>query len=359
MRTLVLIGIGALALVGLLLFLLPKSEKKSAAEIVVKDAEYTLQCDPAFVPVRYEMARAMEDLQLTGGAVLIIWKSKVACEAYFGNYDETTAVPVVSAAKWLSAATILTLIDDKILSLDDPVSKYLPYFIDEKSQITLRQLLSHTSGLPDYSPCMFQPELTLDDCAREIAKLELLAPPGQQMNYGGAAFTIAGRMAEVVSKQSWNQIFASRMATPLGLTKTYYGDTQNPMLSEGYTSSSLRDYGIFLQMIYNKGMSHGQRVLSESAIAEMQKDQTVGAEIGFSPRGSIRYGLGMWRDRVGPQGEAIAITSPGGGGFMPWIDFGRDLIGLIMVYDRIERVWGKERAVMQKTRDVIDQERPR
>jgi CubicO group peptidase (beta-lactamase class C family) len=354
MRTLVLIGIGALALIGLVLFFLPQSEKKSAPIISVQEAQYTSQCDASFVPARYEMARAIEELQLDGGALLIIWKGKAACEAYFGNYDESTAVPVVSAAKWLSAVAILKLVDDKILALDDPVSKYLPYFVNEKSQITLRQLLSHTSGLPDYSECMFKPELTLDECAQEIAKLELLAAPGKELNYGGTAFTVAGRMAEVASQQPWNEIFKTRIATPLELTKTFYGNTQNPMLSEGYTSSSLRDYGTFLQMLYNKGISHGQRILSESAIAEMQKDQTLGAEIGFSPRGQIRYGLGMWRDRVGPQGEPIAITSPGGGGFMPWIDYGRELIGIIMVYDRIERVWGKERAVMQKIREVID-----
>lgn len=317
-------------------------------------------CQPDFIPIKDKLSQLVLDLQLAGGALLLQQNGKTLCQEYIGSFDRDTVVPVISAAKWLSAATILALVDERALALDDPVSKYLPYFQGVHGTITLRQLLSHTSGLPDYSRCMFVPQLTLDRCAREIAQATLIAPPGAEFNYAGTAFTVAGRMAEVAGGASWQTLFATRMAEPLGLTATSYGNTANPMLSEGYVVSSLRDYGVFLQMILNGGTHGGRRVLSATAIEEMLKDQTAGAVIHFSPRGpDLRYGLGVWRDRVNEDGALSQASSPGGGGFVPWIDFDRKLIGVFMVYDRIERVWDTVVEVVRGTRDTLDQRPPR
>jgi CubicO group peptidase (beta-lactamase class C family) len=314
-----------------------------------------VHCDPAFVPVSDRVSQAVRDLQLDGGALLLKQNGQTVCEAYFGSYDERTVVPIASAAKWRSAATILTLVDDGTLALDDPVSKYLPYFTGDHGDITLRQLLSHTSGLPDYSPCMFRPDLKLDECAREIAALDLLAAPGTQFFYSGAGYSVAGRMAEAASGLSWAELFDARMAQPLGFSATSYGNTWNPSLSEGYTVSSLREYGAFLQMMLDGGMANGQQVLSAASLAEMRRDQTLGTALGFSPRGAdVTYGLGVWRDRVGPTGAASEISSPGVGGFVPWIDFDRNLVGVFMVYDPTEQVWETVSQVRQETRDIID-----
>jgi hypothetical protein len=87
----------------------------------------------------------------------------------------------------------------------------------------------------------------------------------------------------------------------------------------------------------------------------MRRDQTLGTEIGFSPRGvDVTYGLGVWLDRVDPAGAASEISSPGVGGFVPWIDFDRSLVGVFMVYDPTERVWETVSKVRQETRDIID-----
>ncbi|MBI1730155.1 beta-lactamase family protein [Candidatus Acetothermia bacterium] len=314
------------------------------------------RCDPKFASLQDPVAKMMKDLNLTGAGLLLIWKGQTVCEAYLGGYNQDTTVPIVSAAKWLSAATILTLADDGTLSLDDLVSKYLPYFPGEKGAITLRELLSHTSGIDLYNDCMFQSVLTLDECAREVASMNLLASPGTQFNYSGAAFSVAGRMAEVASKMPWAEIFSTKMAQPLGLKVTTYGKSMNPMLSEGYVSSSLREYGVFLKMIAQNGISQGKRILTQNSIQEMESDQTTHAEIGYSPRDpSLRYGLGIWRDLVHPDGRPAQISSPGGGGFVPWIDYDRNLIGIVMFYDRIERVWPAVAAVQQGARDIIDQ----
>jgi CubicO group peptidase (beta-lactamase class C family) len=310
-------------------------------------------CDPAFAPAADSVRRMVGDLGLRGAGLIIRLKGRPVCEVYVGPFGAETELPVVSAAKWLSAAAILVLVDEGTLRLDDSVSRYLPYFRGDKRGITLRQLLSHTSGLPDYVPCMFQPDLTLDDCARQIGeKTKLRASPGLEFAYGGAAFSVAGRVAEVAAKASWAEIFAARIAAPLGLRHTGYGVTANPILSEGLAYSSAADYATFLQMVLDGGMHDGRRVLSERMVEEMTRDQTAGISNRVSPRGDRTYGLGCWRDVVDSvTGRALLVTSPGGGGFVPWLNRRRDMVGVLAVYDRLERVWPTALAVMTAARD--------
>lgn len=321
-----------------------------------RSPEIPSDCEPEFMMVRQIAERTVRDLGLPGGALLLRQDGATVCEAYFGMYDRRTAAPLVSAVKWLSAATILTLVDDGTLSLDSRVSEYLPYFTGDKAGITLRQLLSHTSGIPPYHECMFLSELSLDQCVRRIAETDLLAPPGAEFNYSGAGFSVAGRVAEVASGQSWAELFETRIADPLHLTTINYGDTQNPMLSEGYALSSLNDYGTFLQMILDGGTYDGRQVLSAEAIAEMRRDQRMGAAVADSPRGPVPYGLGVWLDRLSdPAGEAGQISCPGGGGFVPWVDFDRNLAGIFMTYGRLEPVWGMVLAMQQIARQAVDE----
>ncbi len=310
-------------------------------------------CAPTFAPAEDSVRRMVSDLGLRGAALIIRLKGRPVCEVYVEPFGPETELPVVSAVKWLSAAAILALVDEGTLRLDDSVSRYMPYFKGDKRGITLRQLLSHTSGLPDYAPCMFQSELTLDECARQIGeKTKLRAPPGREFAYGGAAFSVAGRVAEVAAKAPWAEIFATRIARPLGLRHTGYGATANPMLSEGLAYSSAADYATFLQMLLDGGMHDGTRVLSEQMIEEMTRDQTTGIGNRVSPRGDRTYGLGCWRDVVdSTSGRALLVTSPGGGGFVPWLNRRRNMIGVLAVYDRIERVWPTALAVMTAARD--------
>jgi len=92
-------------------------------------------------------------------------------------------------------------------------------------------------------------------------------------------------------------------------------------------------------MILNGGVHNGKRMLSEAAIQEMIADQTANVEPGFSPRGPSSYGLGVWRDRVDDQGRAVVVSSPGGAGFTPWINFERNQLGVFMVETRNPAIW--------------------
>src|SRR5207249_7237031 len=88
----------------------------------------------------------------TGASIIIVKNNKVIHEKYYGNYKPETVAYIASAGKWLAAAAIATIVDEGKLSWNDKVSKWLPEFKDVKGQATLRQLLSHTAGYPNYQP---------------------------------------------------------------------------------------------------------------------------------------------------------------------------------------------------------------
>lgn len=254
----------------------------------------------------------------------------------FGNYDRTTVLPIASATKWLSAAVILTLVDDGSLDLDEPVSTYLPEFTGAKGAMTVRQMFSHTSGLPGNHPIISANAITLAQAVRFVAnQVPLQASPGAEFDYGGVSMHVAGRVAEVVGGQDWAQLFQSRIASPLGMTGTDYlglGSATNPRIAGG-ARSSVEDYSRFLEMLGGRGLFRGQRVLSTTAIDTMLRDQTAGATIVGIPSGAPRlgYGLGCWVEAVDPLGRATSLSSPGAFGCTPWIDLERGTEAVLVI----------------------------
>lgn len=288
--------------------------------------------------------------QLGGCALLLIKNDKVIYRKSFGGFGADKVVPVASASKWLSGAVIMTLVDERKLSLDDKVSKYLPAFSGDKSSITVRNLFSHTSGLPPEARCRNDKRTTLERCATEIARVKLSAGPGEEFYYGGVSMHIGGRIAEIVSGKSWNELFAEKIAGPLGMTKTdffAYGPTDNPR-PEGDGRSSADEYGRFLQMILQRGIFNGKRIISEASVLEMHKDQTGSARIAYTiyEKHGTRYpsllqagyGIGVWREKVDESGREVReLSSPGALGFSPWIDVRRNLAGVLSVQNSFSR----------------------
>lgn len=130
-----------------------------------------------------------------------------------------------SLAKIYTATLIMQLADSGELDLDAPVQKVLPEFAtaDEEASrtITIRQLLSHTSGLT----CDFTYDSGRgDDClelyvaaARDV---DLDCPPGTGISYSSLGYNVLGRVIEVLTGQTWDEALKSRLVTPLGLTNT-------------------------------------------------------------------------------------------------------------------------------------------
>ena len=287
-----------------------------------------------------------------GGCVLVLFKDgEVIYRKNFGKYGADKVVPIASASKWLSGAVVMSLVGEAKLSLDDPVSRYLPEFSGDKASITIRQLFAHTSGLPPETDCRNNKSSTLEKCAREISGLQLRAQPGEEFYYGGVSMHLGGRILEIVSGKSWNDLFRERIAEPLGMAQTdffAYGKTANPR-PEGDARSSANDYIQFLEMVVNRGNFRGKQILSAELIEEMLKDQTEGAAIAYTIYGKhsdldpelprARYGIGVWREKVEPStGRLIHASSQGALGFSPWIDLELNLAGVLSVQSSMSRV---------------------
>ena len=277
-----------------------------------------------------------------GLSLTLVVDGQLVYRKAFGAFEPDRPVQIASASKWYAAAVLMELVDEGKLRLDDRASQYIPNWPPDKAAITLRQLISHTSGIVADHPCLFDAGTTLAACVDRIAREPLLFTPGAKFSYGNAAFQAAARMAERATGKSWSVLFTEELVRPLDLGCTRVdgiGSVQNPLVAGGVASCAA-DYVKFLKMFLNEGTYQGTRLLSAPAVAEMSRDQTMGVEILHSvyedytaldpglPK--LRYGLGLWRERVEAQsGRPLDVSSQGAMGFSPWIDIDRHLAGVL------------------------------
>jgi CubicO group peptidase (beta-lactamase class C family) len=297
-----------------------------------------------FLPVQNKIQSWIDSGYYPGVSIIVVKENKTIYEQYFGSYAPETVAYIASAGKWLAAATIAAVVDEGKLSWGDKVKKWLPEFTDIKGEATLRQLLSHTSGYPDYQPAGHHPDnyQSLKESVAHIVQLPADTIPGAVFHYGGLAMQVAGRMAELATGRDWEMLFREKIAGPLRMTRTHFTPVDptpghNPMLGGG-ARTALQDYAHFLSMIGNNGMFEGRRILSVNAIKEMQADQVGRAAVNAGEyvekaRGSKRkdiYGLGEWREEVNEKGEAELLSSPSWAGAYPWIDKKNKVYGFFL-----------------------------
>lgn len=273
---------------------------------------------------------------------LIAVDGKTVYSKGFGGYDGNTVAQVASCTKWLSAAVVMSLVDKGELSLSDTIGKFLPEFTRyHKGNISIAQLLSHTSGFPGSSAEDYEDNqsLTLRQCVDSIAKnVPLVATPGREFYYGGVSMQIAGRVCEVITGQTWNNLFNATVAIPCGMKNTNYGLTKNPLIAGGARSTP-NDYSSFLYMLVDGGISRsGYRVLSPDAISLMEQGETSRAKVAFTPypisllHTDNFYGIGNWRDVTTPADSLLEESSPGAFGSHPWINRSKKITGIIFTY---------------------------
>jgi serine-type D-Ala-D-Ala carboxypeptidase/endopeptidase len=284
-----------------------------------------------------------------GCSLLLVQGGQVIYDRSFGGADGARPVRIASATKWLTGAVMMSLVDSGALRLDDLAARYLPGLTGDAARITIRQLLSHTSGLPMAHPALQRRDLTLAEAVDAIIATPLTYPPGQACVYGDVSVQVAGRVAEIASGknaasgQAWTSLAASRLLEPLEMTATSFvgeASTNNPVLAGGAVSTA-QDYSHFLTMLLNRGTFRGHRVLSEAAVAEMLRDQTGGAPLRFNLFESfpelcpdwrhVRYGICAWLETTDrATGRAKEASSPGIFGFIPWIDVEQNLAGILV-----------------------------
>jgi CubicO group peptidase (beta-lactamase class C family) len=282
-------------------------------------------------------------------------------QAFFGPWDEDTPIPIASASKWIFASIMMALVDDGTLSLDDSIGQYLPeYGAGNLSLITVRQCLSHTSGLPGQSQWISNDTISMREAATRIAQAGLRATPGggdvlpgTDFVYGGVSMHVAAAAAEVAAGQPFSRLAQERLFGPLGMTNTTFGSTQNPRVAGGAVST-VHDYLALVDMHRQNGLFAGERVLSEAACIEMRLDQTNGVPIVSSPEPAWRYGLGLWRDVVDSEsGEAIRVSSPGAFGFTPWLEVDSGLVGVISYLRFRQEIAALTVTIQDETRQVV------
>lgn len=248
---------------------------------------------------------------------------------------------IASASKWLSAALIMILVDEGKLNLDDPVSKYIPIYEKYmKGYITIRNCLSHTTGL-DTDPVSLMKIIqrtkfeSLEKEVESFAVKKLIVDnPGQAFAYGGVGINIAGRVAEIVTKKTFDRLAVEKLFRPLGMrTASFYNENGNALNPSGGATCSAFDYLNFMQMILNNGMFNGKRVLSEKSVKELLSIQFPDSKIRYMPPAmkASGYALGNWIMEEDENGNGIIFSSPGLLGTTPWIDTKRKYGAIIII----------------------------
>ncbi|WIA09729.1 hypothetical protein OEZ85_009108 [Tetradesmus obliquus] len=164
--------------------------------------------------------------------------------------SRSMALPLRSMSKSLVAITVLLLQQQGLLSLDTHLGQALPCFdtpaLRAKQGLTLRSVLCHTSSLASdvSTAAMRDPDLSLAQSAALLAAAPLEGEPGQSFCYCNTAMQVAGAAVEAVTGRSWHEVFAEQVAAPLGLSGTYWVNTNseqqrpaNPHMSIGCIST--------------------------------------------------------------------------------------------------------------------------
>lgn len=139
--------------------------------------------------------------------------------------DPDTLFQIASNSKPFTATLVLQLVAEGLVDLDAPLRKYLPEFrMPERRHddaVTVRQLLSHRVGIDGDVLFIRQPSPpTLDNLFDALARARPLVPPGGPWTYCNAAFSLAGRLVEVVRAQPYTDVLRERIFAPLGMTRS-------------------------------------------------------------------------------------------------------------------------------------------
>jgi D-alanyl-D-alanine carboxypeptidase len=185
-------------------------------------------------------AQVLKETGVPSASVAVVQHGKLVYTHAYGSAriatDSTPAVPATpemrysigSISKQFTATAILLLQEQGKLSIDDPVGKYIPG-LTRGDEVTIREILSHTSGYQDYWPedyvmtSMMGPE-TAQQIIDTWAKKPLDFAPGTQWQYSNTNFVIAGRIVEVASGQPYWDFLADHIFRPLGMNSVWNSD---------------------------------------------------------------------------------------------------------------------------------------
>jgi len=173
--------------------------------------------------------RLLEQYHTPGSSVEVIKDGKVAYARAFGQRNAarklpanlTTAYEIGSITKQFTAAAIFQLQEAGKLDIDARLATYLPH-APHASEVTLRQLLAHTSGMPEYFSCDSMPSsISPDALIGSIANKPLDFTPGTRWRYSNTGYILLGRVIEVTSGESYNHYVRAHLLERSGMTQTH------------------------------------------------------------------------------------------------------------------------------------------
>ena len=317
------------------------------------------------------MRKFVEDKEVAGVVTLVATKDKVVALDAVGHADVAagktadadTIFWIASMTKPVTAVAVMMLQDEGKLSVEDPVGKFVSELKDLKTKdgkpanVTLRHLLTHTSGLGEASSGQSKKAEKLADLIPHYAAQPVKFEPGTKWEYSQSGINTLGRIVEIVSGKPFQDFLRERLFEPLGMKDTtfYLSEAQLPRLAKAYKKdgdkleeakifildghaphsrqrypaangglfSTAPDYGRFCQMILNEGTLDGRRYLKPETVKQMTSLQTPESiKTGFTEGNG--WGLG-WCVVRKPQGvsEKLSPGSFGHGGAygtQAWID---------------------------------------
>ncbi len=339
--------------------------------------------------VSQRMKAFVADGTISGAVTLIARHGQVAHLEAVGLADIAANQPmqpdhlfwIASMTKPITALAVLMLQEEGKLNVEDLVEKYLPEFkgqwlVENRTAdtltlkrparpITLRDLLTHTSGLGEVpSP---RPDCSLAELAMAYSQQPLRFPPGSKWEYSNPGINTLGRLVEVTSGQKYADFLEQRIFKPLKMSDTTFWPTptQAKRIAKSYKPkpgggleetdvyflkggisnrtrtafpagglySTARDLGRFYQMTLNGGILDGQRILSREALALMTRTQTGEIKTGFVDGMSWGFGFQVVKEPLG----VTAMLSPGtyghGGAYatQSWADPKHDVVLVLMI----------------------------
>ncbi|MFM1897014.1 MAG: hypothetical protein RLZZ385_2088, partial [Pseudomonadota bacterium] len=276
--------------------------------------------------IKASMHAAVQDNHIAG-ALLLVGNDKgvgvLEGVGYLAQDDKTpvnkdSIFRIYSMTKPIVSVAAMSLVEDGLLSLDDPVSKYIPEFTDMQvidretgelspsgTVMTVRHLITHKSGIiqarfsPDsalgkmYAERLPSGGATALEHAKVLGQLPLYFEPGTAWHYGHST-NVLGAVLEVAAGKSLDVLLEERIFAPLGMVDTSFyvpkakayrvaepihGDMPDntvvrPMLSgDGGLNSTAEDYTRFANMLLNGGEYRGQRIIEESTLNQMLEKQ--------------------------------------------------------------------------------------
>lgn len=211
----------------------------------------------------------LKEYRIPGASVAITHNSELFYAKAWGITGESgekvtieTPFTVGSISKSLTGLAIMKLMEEDAVHLEDPVQKYIPWFtLKDKqaaAQITIEQLLTHTSGISTYSGLLISDRESKDFNAiknnvKKLSNIELTAPPGEKHQYSNANFLILGALIEEVTHQTYSKYMEQQVFLPLGM-KTASADN-NSAYKKGYLAGYQSWFGFPLKssVTYDNG----------------------------------------------------------------------------------------------------------